>query len=79
MTSHWDIAARGGRYVGIRYFAGPDGERWSVYEAAQTAYDRRRGPSLVFEAGHLARRVRDYPENWRELSDEALCELARRA
>ena len=79
MSTHWDIATRGGRYVGIRYFTGADGERWSVYEAAQTAYDRRRGPSLVFETGQLARRVRDYPANWRELGDEELRELARRA
>ena len=55
MSTHWDIATRGGRYVGIRYFTGADGQRWSVYEASQTAYDRRRGPSLVFETGHLAR------------------------
>lgn len=45
-----------------------DGEMWKVHE------DRhgRWGPSLIFEAEKIARRVRDYPQHWRDLSDEEL-------
>lgn len=36
-----------------------------------SVYDRRR-PDLVFESDRAVRRVRDYPANWMELSDEEL-------
>jgi hypothetical protein len=49
------------------------GEQWLVYELT-SAYDRR-GGSLVFESENVVRRVRDYPENWRELPDEDLLPL----
>lgn len=47
-----------------------DGEVWLVYEVGPP-YDRR-GPSLVFETERVVRRVRNYPEKWRHLSDEEL-------
>jgi hypothetical protein len=49
-----------------------NGEGWSVWE------DRRRlpDPSLVFENTKVARRVHEYPANWRELSDEQLYALS---
>jgi hypothetical protein len=49
-----------------------NGEGWSVWE------DRRRppDPSLVFENTKVARRVHEYPANWRELSDEQLYTLS---
>ena len=49
---------------------------WLVYELPPPAFDRRRGPSLVFESEDVMRRVRQYPQNWRELSDEDLFTLS---
>lgn len=54
-----------------------DGEHWLVYELP-ASYDRR-GPSLVFEADTVVRRVRDFPSPWRELSDADLAHLMSRA
>jgi hypothetical protein len=38
-------------------------------------YDRRR-PDLVFESESVVRRVRDYPEDWYQLPEEALYALS---
>jgi hypothetical protein len=35
------------------------------------------GPALVFEYDKVARRVRDYPANWREMTDQELSALSR--
>jgi hypothetical protein len=51
------------------------GETWRVYES-HGSYDRRSRPSLIFESEHAIRRVRDFPANWSELSDEALYALS---
>lgn len=51
------------------------GDMWFVYEDARTGPPRY-GPALIFESDHVARRVRDYPTNWRELSDEQLYALS---
>ena len=48
------------------------GERWSVWEDPRSV----NGPSLVFENDRVARRVREYPANWRDLSDEQLYALS---
>jgi hypothetical protein len=48
-----------------------DGARWLVREST-SAYDRRARASLVFESDSVMRRVRNYPSNWTELSDEEL-------
>jgi len=48
------------------------GEAWAVWEDLRTPV----GPSLVFENTKIARRVREYPANWRELSDEHLYALS---
>ena len=34
------------------------------------------GSSLIFESDRCARRVREYPRNWRDLSDEQLLVLS---
>ena len=52
-----------------------DGQ-WRVYELDGGQYDRRASPSLVFESDGVLRRVRDYPGNWRELSDGGLMEVS---
>jgi hypothetical protein len=43
---------------------------WSVYE------DLEHGPTLIFETDGIARRVRQYPQNWRELTAEELYALS---
>ena len=52
-----------------------DGQ-WRVYEVDSGPYDRRSGPSLIFESDGVLRRVRDYPAEWRELSDAELMEVS---
>ena len=47
------------------------GVEWRVYEQP-SVYDRRTRPDLVFESESVIRRVRDYPTNWTELSDDEL-------
>ena len=44
---------------------------WTVYEDPRTGPPSY-GPSLVFDADRISRRVRQYPRNWRELTDEEL-------
>jgi hypothetical protein len=45
-----------------------NGVRWYVYEDRRNAGD----PSIVFESDRIARRVRNFPANWRELPDVEL-------
>lgn len=51
------------------------GVTWLVYLRADP-YDRRRRPDLIFESDLVIRRVREYPETWRELDDAALWALS---
>jgi hypothetical protein len=53
-----------------------DVEQWLVYELPPLTFDRRAAASLVFESETVLRRVRDYPEDWRELSDADLFALS---
>lgn len=48
-----------------------DGELWTV-RLWTAAYDRRSRPDLVFEGEWAMKRVRSYPDNWHELSDDEL-------
>ena len=52
---------------------------WSVYELPPPYFDRRSKPSLIFECETAVRRVRDYPADWRSLSDEELFSLSWRS
>lgn len=52
-----------------------DGVSWVVRLFVNT-YDRRRRPDLVFESYAVVRRVRDYPDHWHTLGDEALFALS---
>jgi hypothetical protein len=63
-------AQRGAKQLSV------DGVLWLVYELPATPFDRRTTPSLVFESETTVRRVRDYPPDWRVLSDSALYELS---
>lgn len=62
-----------------RTFVDADGMRWRVYEQAFSAYDRRRGISLIFSSDAAVRRVREFPEDWGGLSDAELATLSWRA
>jgi hypothetical protein len=53
-----------------------DGMPWLVYELPALPFDRRNTPSLVFESDNSVRRVRDFPEGWRSLSDDELAKLS---
>ena len=47
------------------------GVLWRVYEDPCSEAPKY-GPSLVFESLGVARRVRNYPMNWRDLSEDDL-------
>jgi hypothetical protein len=49
---------------------------WRVYELPPLPFDRRNSSSLVFESDNAVRRVRNYPLDWRHLSDEELLALS---
>jgi hypothetical protein len=49
------------------------GVHWRV--RVVVSFDRR-GPDLVFESDSVIRRVRSFPENWHELTDEELLRLS---
>lgn len=49
-----------------------------VQEVAAPAFDRRGGTHLLFDGETIMRRVREFPTNWHQLSDEELYELSRR-
>ena len=53
-----------------------EGVLWLVYELPPLPFDRRSTASLVFETETTVRRVRDYPTNWRTLSDDELVALS---
>jgi hypothetical protein len=53
-----------------------DGVPWLVYVLPPLTYDRRNATSLVFESDNFIRRVRDFPAEWRKLSDDELFALS---
>jgi hypothetical protein len=55
-----------------------DGQRWIVREVAAPQFDRRGGPHLVFWGDTVMRRLRVFPANWVELSDDDLYALTER-
>jgi hypothetical protein len=55
-----------------------EGLRWYVQEVPAPAFDRRGGTHLLFDGETIMRRVREFPVNWFEMSDEELYELCRR-
>lgn len=49
---------------------------WLVYELPPLPFDRRTTNSLIFESDFAIRRVRNFPVEWRLLSDEQLFALS---
>ena len=49
-----------------------DGVPWLIYELPPLVFDRRNSATLIFESDDVMRRVRNYPPQWRELSDDDL-------
>jgi hypothetical protein len=60
-----------------RTFIDDEFREWCVREIPAPAYDRRQSTVLVFDTVGLARRMRSFPANWRDLSDEELLSLSR--
>jgi hypothetical protein len=61
----------------IRYLIA-DEQRWAVREVPAPQFDRRGGVHLVFWGDTTMRRLRNFPANWHELSDEELYALTER-
>jgi hypothetical protein len=59
-----------------RSFMDAEGTHWRVYEQPFADYDRRTGMSLIFASEAAVRRVRDYPADWMDLSDQELMALS---
>jgi hypothetical protein len=56
-----------------------DGTRWRVREARAYDVPGAEAPScLIFDAGHVCRRVWRYPDQWTELPDSTLLEIIER-
>jgi hypothetical protein len=53
-----------------------DGVHWHAYERQVDDYDRRSGMSLIFASEAAVRRVRNFPADWRTLSDAELLALS---
>lgn len=66
-------AQKKGRTISVEHM------HWLVYELPPGSYDRRATPSLVFDSDGIVRRVREYPPDWRTLSDENLFALSWRS
>jgi hypothetical protein len=56
------------------YFQAPDYTHWTVHEVHDPAMPSAR--SLIFVSSSGFRRVRTYPDTWRQLSADALWELS---
>ena len=70
-TRSEDMLALLGRRPGARVFS-VGSTIWSAYEDRHPHFGR----SLIFESERCARRVRDYPTNWHDLTDEQLAALS---
>ena len=53
-----------------------DDEQWFVHEVAVPRFDRRGGTHLLFESASVMRRVRVFPPDWYDMSDDALFALS---
>ena len=60
----------------IRQFVDPDGRQWAVERKTYRTPDDRMEACLVFSGIDIARRIRNFPENWETLSDDDLYRLS---
>jgi hypothetical protein len=81
MSNPRDVAVIDSRSSSVhtRTYLDSEGQRWIVCEKPFSQYDRRSGLSLIFASELAVRRVRDYPDDWATLSDQALAALSWRA
>jgi hypothetical protein len=70
-VGHSSFDRRGSSRVDDLHFRTTDGTHWSVGERIEGEGSAKR-MSLVFESNDSARRVRDYPANWRDLTSVEL-------
>lgn len=57
-------------------FLWAEGIYWRVREVPAPTFDRRGGTHLVFESDDVMRRLRQFPPDWKGLSDEDLYQLS---
>ena len=55
---------------------GVDGRQWTVREMPPAPYDRRGASTLVFFTDDAMRRVRHYPPDWFDRTDDDLYSLS---
>jgi len=60
----------------IQHFRDSANQGWRVFEREKSDPHGRAAKVLIFESGAAFRCVRNFPENWRELSTEALERLS---
>jgi hypothetical protein len=66
-VGHSSFDRRGSSRVDDLHFRTSDGTHWSVGERSDGEGSAKR-TSLIFESNDSARRVREYPATWRDLS-----------
>ncbi len=71
-----DRKTTGSEPIHQRVYFDAEGQRWQVFEKPYETFDRRNGMSLIFSSDGAMRRVRNYPANWSDLSDEELVALS---
>jgi len=62
----------------VRVVAATDGRQWVVKEVPSSQPDGGDGPSLLFSSNNVIRRVRDFPPDWFDWSDEELFAVSQR-
>jgi hypothetical protein len=62
----------------VRVVAATDGRQWVVKEVPSSQSDGGDGPSLLFSSNSVIRRVRDFPPDWFDWSDEELIAVSLR-
>ncbi len=73
---HTPRSAGSSRAVGALRTFRLNGREWTVREVVAPEYDRRGGTNLIFESIDVVRRVRNFPQNWRELTDAELAAMS---
>lgn len=59
-----------------RSYVDPEGIAWRVFVRVRSDYDGRQGRSLIFASETVVRRVRNFPDDWRECPNAELERLS---